>query len=361
MTATLNAPTVLDGTLRLQPTAGAALAAAAGRPVHAYLLTGPAGTGKTPAAAEFAAALLCPAGGCGTCHDCTRVVQGLHPDVTTVERDGPAISMDTAREIIRLSVKSPIESTRKVLILTDFHLIKDAGPALLKTIEEPPPSTTFVILADHVPPELVTVASRCVTVPFSLLSDDAVTAALVADGVPADQSARAASAARGNLDTARRLLHDPGYEQRRYLWWTIPDRVAGATQADLARLAGELVNQVDAALTALKEHQARELADLVAQHQRHSEVNGKARRGTKTQLAHVEDRQKRQQRRVKTDELRDGLAVLAGRYRADTTTGALPPAAAADKLAVLTAAAHDLIYNPADLLYLEALLIRLTA
>src|ERR1700733_14877896 len=146
----------------------ASLRAAALRPVHAYLFVGPPGTGKAAAATSFAAALLCPntPGGDGRCETCRRVLAGVHPDVINIEREGPAISIQVARQVTTLAATSPVEGDRKVLVLHDFHLVQAAGPALLKTVEEPPASTVFVILAEHVPPELITIASRCVRIDF---------------------------------------------------------------------------------------------------------------------------------------------------------------------------------------------------
>ncbi len=79
-----------------------------------------------------------------------------------VERTGPAVGVDEARRLVGLSQHRPFESTRQVLVVGDVHLAIRSAPALLKTLEEPPPSTVFVLIADDVPPELVTVASRCV-------------------------------------------------------------------------------------------------------------------------------------------------------------------------------------------------------
>ena len=156
-----------------QEQAVASLRAAARRPVHAYLFVGPPGAGKAAAASSFAAFLLCPATFAvppgppdGTCETCRRVLGGVHPDVVHVERVGASIDIGTARQVIRAAVTSPVEGDRKVLILHDFHLVSHTGPALLKTIEEPPPTTIFVILAEYLPPELVTIASRCVRVDF---------------------------------------------------------------------------------------------------------------------------------------------------------------------------------------------------
>ena len=86
--------------------------------------------------------------------------------MVVVERAGPFITVDQAHEITRMAARSPTEGRRKVLILVDFHLAEKAVPALLKTIEEPPASAVFIVLADHVPPELVTIASRCVRFDF---------------------------------------------------------------------------------------------------------------------------------------------------------------------------------------------------
>src|SRR4051794_9543842 len=110
-----------------QESAVAHLRAAVPAPVHAYLLVGPPGSGKRTAAVAFAAGLLCPLGGCGECDVCKRTLAGAHPDVILVERAGPSITVDQAREVRRLAMRSPNEGARKVLILTDFHLVREAA------------------------------------------------------------------------------------------------------------------------------------------------------------------------------------------------------------------------------------------
>ena len=226
-----------------QEKAVAVLTAAAARPVHAYLFVGPPGAGKGAAARSFAAALLCPAnqageGPDGTCDSCRRVLAGVHPDVIDVEREGAAISIDTAREVTRLASTSPFEATRKVLVLHDFHLVKDAGPALLKTFEEPPPSTVFVILADHVPADLITIASRCVQVDFHPLTAAEVAAVLERRGVDRARAEELAVASGGRLDRAWLLANDAGFEARRAAWREIPGRLDG-TGATAAAIADE--------------------------------------------------------------------------------------------------------------------------
>src|SRR5580692_12308873 len=83
-----------------QPRAVTQLMAAARRPVHAYLLHGPPGSGKRAAARGLAAALLCPDGGCGVCNVCRRALAGTHPDLVEVERTGASISVGDAQTVV---------------------------------------------------------------------------------------------------------------------------------------------------------------------------------------------------------------------------------------------------------------------
>jgi DNA polymerase-3 subunit delta' len=245
-----------------QDRALAQLRAASRAPVHAYLLVGPPGSGKRAAALGFAAALLCADGGCGICSTCRRVAHGSHPDVTVVERVGPRIYVDQAKEIARTALLSPLEGTRRVLVLVDFHLVQDAAPALLKTIEEPPPGTVFVVLADYVPPELVTIASRCVRLDFDLVPEERIVDALVADGVAREVAQDAARAAGGRVDRARLLAADPDVGARRAAWEAVPARLDG-TGATAAIVAGELLGLATAAgADALGSRQAAEVEAL---------------------------------------------------------------------------------------------------
>jgi DNA polymerase-3 subunit delta' len=387
-----------------------ALRAAAVRPVHAYLFVGPPGTGKAAAARGFAAALLCrslPAD--GTCETCRRVLEGVHPDVINFEREGAAIGIDTAREVTRLASTSPVEGNRKVLILHDFHLVKEAGPALLKTIEEPPASTIFVIMAEYVPPELITIASRCVRIDFDLLTPAEVAATLVSEGVPVDQAADLAAASGGRLDRARLLATDKGFEARRAAWQSVPARLDGLG-ATAAALADELYGLLESSVEPLR---ARHEAERVALEERNAksvDVTGRGggRAGSRavkamlnSGIGELENRQRRELRRQRTDELRSGLATLAGAYRdrlaeavatglvapagtpADGAAGpgatdrpyltVVPPpgagggssAAARRRDAALAAIdridklGRDLLYNPGELIQLQGLLVRL--
>lgn len=339
-----------------QPAAVAVLRAAARNPVHAYLFRGPSGTGSRTAVRAFAASLLCPRAGCGACDVCQRALAGTHPDLVTVERTGAALGVDDARRLVALAQRRPFEAARQVLAVADVHLATRSAPALLKTVEEPPPSTVFVLLADDLPPELATVASRCVEVPFPPVPATAVAAWLVDQGTPPDRAAMVADGAGGDLDRARLLVEDPDFAERVALWRSVPSRLDGhgATAGALAR---QLLAAVDAALAPLKARHAAELDALAAEAESFGERGVTGRR-------EVVDRQHREERRWRTDELRSGLGMLARAYRerlADSLPAGAPDEAGgyAEAVELVTAAAASLTRNPNETLLLEALLVRL--
>ncbi|HEX3621013.1 MAG TPA: ATP-binding protein [Acidimicrobiales bacterium] len=334
-----------------QESAVAHLRAAVVAPVHAYLLVGPPGSGKRTSATAFAAALLCPNGGCGTCDVCRRALAGVHPDVVVVERSGPSITVEQAREVRRLALRSPNEGSRKVLILTDFHLVREAASVLLKVLEEPPASTVFVILAEQMPPELVTIASRCVRVDFGPLSSEQIAAALLAEGVPADVASSVAGVAGGRLDRARLLANDPGVADRRDAWRSVPARLDG-TGATVAVVVSDLAELLGAAgVAALEARQAAERAEL----EERVERTGERGAGRKV----LADRHKRELRRLRHDELRFGLAGLAAVYGEALASGAADARACIEAVAAIQAAAEAMVRNPTEALLLQDLLLGL--
>jgi DNA polymerase-3 subunit delta' len=290
-----------------QPRAVAQLTAAARRPVHAYLLHGPPGSGKRAAARGLAAALLCPHGGCGVCNTCRRALAGTHPDLVVVERTGASLDVDEARAIVTRAQRRPLESSRQVLVVTDVHLAGKSAPALLKTVEEPPPATVFVLVADDMPPGLATIVSRCVQIPFDPVPDRAVVDWLVARGVDPAHAESVARASGGRLDRALLLVSDAGFVARQDQWRSVPARLDG-TGAAAAVASYELLASADEGLAPLREQHAQELAALAEQAEA---MGGKGVQGRKQ----VEDRHKREERRWRTDDLRFGLAILSGMFR----------------------------------------------
>ena len=332
-----------------QDRAVAQLLAAAAEPVHAYLFIGPSGSGKRAAAHAFAAALLSPPGADRDQRDARLALAGTHPDLRVVEREGASISAKQADDIIRAASLSPIEGDRKVLVLDEFHLMTAAvAPKLLKTIEEPPAGTIFLVLADDVPPELVTIASRCVRIDFGPVPAALVEATLEAEGAEASVARLAAAAAGGDLDRARLLAHDSGLAARRQAWHDIPKRLDGAG-ATVAAIVDEVLDLIDQAAEPLKERQKGEAEAL----QERIERLGERGSGRKE----LEDRHKRELRRHRTDELRFGLATLTGAYRDRLVAGGTrEDAHAVDLIQDLL---EELIRNPNETLQLQALLLQL--
>jgi DNA polymerase-3 subunit delta' len=330
-----------------------ALRAAARTPVHAYLLVGPAGAGARAAAEGFSAALLCADGGCGHCRDCRLALAGQHPDALLFAPSGASLLKEQVSEIIRMAVRSPTEGDRKVLVLSDFHRIDAAvGPKLLKTVEEPPASTVFVIVADHLPPELATIASRCVRIDLPPLTPSEVADALVAEGADVAAAEVVAAAALGDVERARLLLTDEGLGARREAWASVPRRLDG-TGATVVAVVAELLDQVEQAAAPLRAAQDLEVAAL------EERIAAYGERGSGR--GQLESEHKRQLRRHRTGELRFGLATLAARYR-DALAGdavGVDGAACVRAVTAIDAAADALVRNPNEPLLLQALLLGL--
>jgi DNA polymerase-3 subunit delta' len=246
------------------------------------------------------------------------------------------------------------------VVLPDLHLAGEKVPVLLKTLEEPAASTVYLALAEFVPPELVTIASRCVLVEFGPLSEEQVTEALVAEGVPPGTAGPVAALAGGRLDRARLLARDPGTEARRRAWEEVPARLDG-TGATIAVLAQELLEHLKASAEPLTARQEAEVARLAEQNARQFKAvpsrvaQSAARSGTQE----LEARHKREQRRQRADELRTGLAVLARAYRDRVAAGALPPPHGAEAVRLIDGLSADLAFNPGEQLAVQALLVRL--
>ena len=327
------------------------LTQAATDPVHAYLFVGPPGSTKDEASRSFAALLMAGVDD-PSLRDARLALAGEHPDVREVQRFGARISADQVADIIRNASMAPIEGNRKVMILHDFHLLDASAAArLLKTLEEPPQSTIFVVLADQVTPELITIASRCVRIVFAALSDDAVAAELVESGIDPDTAEVAARAAEGNLTRGRVLATDTGLMGRRDAFAGLATRLDG-TGTTVVSLCTELLALIDAAATPLAARQADELAAL------ESRVAATGERGSGRKA--LEEHHKRELRRHRVDELRSGLGVLAGAYRDALIADRLPrPDAGVTAVARIHASLEAMERNPNETLLLQALLLDL--
>ena len=328
-----------------QPRAAGILAAAAAQPVHAYLFCGPRGTGKRAAALAFAAALL------GVDDRSRRLaLAGGHPDVSWHEPEGRTLRVVEADEIIFEASRSPVEASRKLIVCDRFHTAEpEAVASLLKTIEEPPPTAVIVLLSEEIPPDHTTVASRCVIVEFDPVSDDDVRAILEREGADPDGLDDIVAAAAGDVSRARLLVADEGLSARRRAWAAAPGRLDG-TGATVSVLVEELRALIDEAQAPLTDRQQAESADLA---RIEADLGPQAR-----QRRDMDARHRREQRLLRADELRFGLATLADYYRQHLADNRHGP----DALAAITRIrdAHAcLVRNPNEPLLLQSLFLSL--
>jgi DNA polymerase-3 subunit delta' len=346
---------------------------------HAWLFTGPPGSGRSTAARAFAAALQCEQQGCGSCLACRTALAGSHPDVTSVVTEQSVIKVEAAREAVRLAALAPASRRWQVVVVEDADRLNDhSANALLKSIEEPPDRTVWLLCAPTVEDVLPTIRSRCRAVVLRTPPTSAVAAHLVRrDGVSDGVAAFAARAAQGHIGRARGLAMDEAARNRRREVLAVPGQLR-----DLGACMTAAANLVSAAEEEAKPRSerldARETADLEA-------VYGAGSRGVRTtglaaaQRA-LQGNQKQRAKRIVRDCLdrylldlasfyRDVVAVQLGsevelineELRTEVSSMARATAAetTAERLAAIFAAREALEGEVAPLLALESLMISL--
>ena len=213
---------------------------------HAWLFTGPPGSGRSVAAKAFAAALQCPDGGCGECRECRTAYDGTHADVDVVSTEGLSIKVGFARDLVLLASRRPSVGRWRVIIVEDAdRLTEHSGNALLKAIEEPTARTIWVLCAPALEDVLITLRSRSRHVRLRTPPAQAVADLLVRrDGVDPAMALYAARAAQSHVGLARRLALDEGARIRRREALRMATRIRGVGDAvdaamDLVKIAEE--------------------------------------------------------------------------------------------------------------------------
>ena len=208
---------------------------------HAWLVTGPPGSGRSVAARAFAAALVCHNGGCGTCPDCHTALVGTHPDVDHIATEAMTISVDTVRSLVLEAAAAPSVARWRVMVLEDAdRLTESANNALLKSLEEPTPHTVWLLCAPSLEDVLPTIRSRCRHIILTTPTTQDVTRHLVARYEVDDaMAAFAARASMGHIGRARGLAQDERARLTRAATLSLPLNVGGLGPALLS--ARELV------------------------------------------------------------------------------------------------------------------------
>ncbi|MGD9622420.1 MAG: DNA polymerase III subunit delta' [Mycolicibacterium sp.] len=297
--------------------------AIAGAMTHAWLITGPPGSGRSVAALCFAAALQCTSDatpGCGECRACTTTMAGTHADVRRIVPEGLSIGVDTMRTIVQIASRRPGTGRWQIVVIEDAdRLTEGAGNALLKVVEEPPPSTVFLLCAPSVDPEdiAITLRSRCRHVALITPPVDAIARVLVeSDGLAHNEARWAASVSGGHVGRARRLATDEQAREHRLRALRLAGDALQPSRAYVA--AEELVATAEAEAKALtggrNEAETEELRTALGAGGTGKGTAG-AMRGAAGAIKELERRQKSRQTRASRDALDRALIDLAMYFR----------------------------------------------
>jgi DNA polymerase-3 subunit delta' len=290
---------------------------------HAWLVTGPPGSGRSIAALCFAAALQCTSDGvpgCGECRACTTTMAGTHADVRRIIPEGLSIGVDEMRSIVQIASRRPGTGRWQIVLVEDAdRLTEGAANALLKVVEEPPPSTVFLLCAPSVDPEdiSITLRSRCRHVALVTPRVDAIARVLIdTDGLADSDAKWAASVSGGHVGRARRLATDEQARGRRERALGLARDAATPSRAYAA--AEELVATAEAEAKALtgdrNENETEELRTALGAGGTGKGTAG-ALRGAAGALKDLEKRQKSRQTRASRDAMDRALIDLATYFR----------------------------------------------
>lgn len=284
-------------------------------PTHAWLFTGPPGSGRSTAARALAAALLCEHGtGCGQCHACRTAFAGTHADVTNFVTENPQISIEEARELVVRAQDRPSVGSWRIMIVEDAdRMTERTSNVMLKSIEEPPPHTIWLLCAPSPMDVLVTIRSRCRAVTLKVPSPEDVARLLVArHGVTEERAVECARLAQCHVGVATRLALYDDARTRRQEVVSLPLSMRGVTQAVRAadRLHRLAVDESAADAEARNdEERAQLLVSLGAPE------TGRVPPAIRGALNRLEADQKRRSRRIQIDTLDRFLIDLTTFYR----------------------------------------------
>jgi DNA polymerase-3 subunit delta' len=300
----------------LQDAVGAARMGREGQEMtHSWLFTGPPGSGRSSAAIAFAAALICPNGGCGTCLDCRSARAGGHADVEIIRTEGLSIKIDEVRELLQRVAWAPSVGGWRVVVMEDAdRLTESAANALLKAIEEPGSRTVWLLCAPTLFDVLPTIRSRARHLQLRTPSTADVAAVLTQrDGISAGMAEFAAQVSQGHIGRARHLAMDESIRDRRQVIMKLPSTLTDISSAFKA--AATLVDlAMQEAKTDSDARDEKESAELGQAWGQGATGRGMATGGSKA-LKELEKEQKSRATRMVRDRLDGALLDLATFYR----------------------------------------------
>jgi len=281
---------------------------------HAWLFTGPPGSGRSNAALAFAAALQCLDGGCGHCHACQTALAGTHPDVSVTRSETSVLYIDDMRDLVHRSALSPVEKRWQVMVIEDADRLGErTGNTLLKAIEEPTPKTVWLLCAPTLEDVLPTIRSRARNISLTTPTAEEVAGFLIAkDGVSEPVAAFAARASQGHIGRARALARDEATRNRRREVVALPARLTslGACMNAAANLVDIAKDETEAITDSSNN---RELAQLDTTYG--DDRKAKQSRSYKAALRELTHSQKQRQKRREMDVIDRSLMDIMSVYR----------------------------------------------
>lgn len=305
-----------------------------GGPAHSWLITGPPGSGRSIAAKCLAAALQCtgPEPGCGECSGCHTTMIGSHPDVKVLATELVQIKIDDIRDLVAVAQQKPTLGRWRVIVVEDAdRMVERTSNVLLKSLEEPPPRTIWILCTPTPGDLLITIRSRCRHLQLATPPAAAV-AQLVAssEGVSYEDALVAAQVSQSHVGVARALAREPELRRDRTQMFMSLLRVGSVGEAVVA--AGKLVDSAKAAGT--EQAERRDTAEKAALMTALGIEEGKrVPPALRSQLRQLEEDQKRRARRSQADSLDRALIDLLSFFR-DVTVVQAGAASATDLINV---------------------------
>jgi DNA polymerase-3 subunit delta' len=279
---------------------------------HAWLFTGPPGSGRSNAAVSFAAALVCEKGGCGECINCRSAIAGTHGDVELIRTEGLSIKIDEIRELITRAAWAPSVGQYRVVVIEDAdRLTESAANALLKAIEEPGAHTVWLLCAPTATDVLPTIRSRVRSLVLRTPSVESVAKLLSKEGISQSMAEFAARAAGGHVGRARYLATSAEARARRET--TLKLALSINDIASAFRSAGQLVDTAKAEAEEVAE--VRDEEEIKALKEAWGQTGSRLAQGGSKAVKELEKEQKSRATRMVRDFLDQALLDIVTLYR----------------------------------------------
>ena len=282
---------------------------------HAWVFTGPPGSGRSSAAVAFAQALICPNKGCGICNDCNSAKTHGHPDVEIIRTEGLSIKVEEVRELLTRVAWAPSMSGWRVVVMEDAdRLTESAANALLKAIEEPGTRTVWLLCAPTLHDVLPTIRSRCRHLQLRTPSLEAVTNLLInRDHIAPGMADFAARVSQGHIGRAKYLATNETVRSNRKTIMQLPLQLGSLATAFQA--AQTLVDLATTEANASSdERDEREVEKLQEAYGKGATGRGMATGGAKA-VKELEKEQKSRSTRMVRDSIDGALLDIATFYR----------------------------------------------